>query len=69
MKYSCDKKYFQETILEIRSKVIKLGNTLGINNNKRQTDAAITKVDAGTNITVDPFPQETCKILSKDKKN
>ena len=54
--------------MELRSKSIKLVKDLYIKNNKRQNNAAITTAYAETTITVDPFPQDTQKMISREVK-
>ena len=68
VKDSCDKKYFQETILELCYKAIKLVKYSGIKKNKRQSNAAINTSDADATITVNKFPPETWNTISKDVK-
>ena len=55
MKDSCDNKYFQDTILELRSKAINPEKAWGTKKNRRQTNAAITTADADTTMKVEPF--------------
>ena len=66
MKDSCEKKYFQETILELCSRDINLGKSSGIKKNKRQTNYAISMYNTDTTIKVKQFTQEICNMLLKD---